>query len=168
MRVYTYVGSQDIYEKVKGHPPGKAIRSIADLKEWLFSQADYVETDGNVWATYVVKEDLVLYLAPRRSEHVACAAGGSVVAAGEMSFSPVKGELLTCTNQSLGYCPDVDCWKEVESALDYAKIEHEGCFTDEYIIRRCPKCNQKNIVKDGLFECGSCWSELPNEWNFDS
>jgi hypothetical protein len=57
--------------------------------------------------TFVVAPDGLPRLAPRRSEHVALAAGRDVLATGEMMFIHESGarRVLEATNQSTGYCP---------------------------------------------------------------
>ena len=46
-------------------------------------------------------------------------------------------------------------------------VPHPGRFTQEIVFRRCPACEERNVVKDGWFVCGLCGAELPEEWNFD-
>ena len=65
------------------------------------------ENGGGEPFTFVVDLEGVLRLAPRRSEHVACAGGRPVLSAGEVSFErgPDGWEVTSATNQSTGYCP---------------------------------------------------------------
>jgi hypothetical protein len=51
-------------------------------------------------------------------------------------------------------------------ALDRIGVPHPGRFTTEMVFRRCRKCGERNVVKDGWFACGVCGAELPAEWNF--
>jgi hypothetical protein len=110
----------------------------------------------------------LLRLAPRRSEHVACAAGADVLAAGEITLRRIENgwAAAAVSNQSTGYCPDPDCWPAVAAALDRAGIAYGGGFTEEFTFRRCPECGQRNIVKDAVFFCAVCDAELPASWNF--
>jgi hypothetical protein len=86
--------------------------------------------------TFVVALDGLLRLARRSSEHVACAEGHDVLAAGEMTFAAEPGWHVTeVTNQSTGYCPDPDCWPAVAGALDRVGVPHPGGFTDLVIFR---------------------------------
>lgn len=114
--------------------------------------------------TFVVGADGVLRVAARRSEHVACAGGSPVLAAGEITFDPA-GTVVDVSNQSTGYCPDLVSWQAVAAALDGAGIAHPGGFTHEVVFRRCPRCTEINVVRDGYFVCVFCESDLPAAWN---
>jgi hypothetical protein len=160
---YTYVGSQEIRRAVAEHPAGVPILSVRDCEEWLTAHPDAL-TEG---ATYVVDLQARLRLAPRRSEHVACAGGGEVLAAGEVRFrragtQPAVAEL---SNQSTGYCPDTTCWAAAALALGRAGIPAPQGFTFEVVFRRCPRCRELNLVKEGWFVCAFCEADLPGEWN---
>jgi hypothetical protein len=111
-----------------------------------------------------------LRLAPRRSEHVDCAAGQPVLAAGEVRFARdgAGWSVSEITNQSTGYCPDPDSWPAVAVALDRIGLAHPGDFTHKLVFRRCPGCGQLNIVRDGDFACGVCGSAWPAQWNIGS
>lgn len=119
--------------------------------------------------TFVIDAKGSLRLAPRRSEHVACAGGGVVLSAGEITFAEVPGgwEAVEVSNQSTGYCPEASSWPAVRDALDRAGVAHPGRFTDEYVFRRCPGCGERNVVKDDYFMCAVCDGDLPAVWNFD-
>ncbi|MEU8825696.1 hypothetical protein [Streptomyces sp. NPDC048636] len=71
------------------------------------------------------------------------------------------------SNQSTGCCPDISSWTAVGKALDRAGIAAPGGFAHEVIFRRCPGCQQLNIVRDGHFVCVFCDTPLPLEWNVD-
>lgn len=45
-------------------------------------------------------------------------------------------------------------------------VGHPGRFTTEIEFRRCPKCGERNVVKDEWFACEVCGSTLPLDWNF--
>ncbi|TCO61994.1 hypothetical protein EV192_102131 [Actinocrispum wychmicini] len=119
--------------------------------------------------TFIVDTDGVLRLAPRRSEHVACASGGMVLCAGEMSFCREAGRWRVgeVSNQSTGYCPDVTSWPAVAEALDRAGIRRPAGFTHEVVFRRCTNCQEHNIVREDDFVCVFCDAVLPQEWNVD-
>ena len=87
------------------------------LARWL---ADRPADELGEPFTFVVSLDGGLRLAPRRSEHVDCAAGQPVLAAGEVLFARegARWSVSEISNQSTGYCPDPDSWPMVASALD--------------------------------------------------
>lgn len=160
-RSYSYVGPDEIKAQVA--PVGTAISSRAELRAWVALHAGDREY-GVVPATFTVTLDGVLRIAPRRSEHVACAGGGPVLAAGELFFDGDR--LEGASNQSTGFCPEPTCWEAVAIALDRAGIPHPGRFTIEIVFRRCGACGERNLVKDDWFACAVCDAELPREWNF--
>ena len=165
MRHYKYVGPAAILKAVADSPPGVLIRRFTDLSAWLIDQAEDAASDGTITATFVVDVNGVLLLAPRRSEHVACAAGGPVQSAGEITMSP-HGEVLEISNLSTGFCPEPESWSGVAAALDQIPIQHPGQFTTSVVFRLCPACGERNVVKDSWFVCEFCGGDLPDEWNF--
>ncbi|GAA1574266.1 hypothetical protein GCM10009678_66220 [Actinomadura kijaniata] len=152
MRRYPYVGPAELRRDV-GAATGFAVASPGDLRGWL------EDRDADEPFTYVVALDGTLLLAPRRSEHVACAGGAPVLAAGEIAFA--DGAAVEVTNQSTGYCPDPDSWTAVAAALEAAGLAHPGGFTAAYVFRRCGACGQLNIVKDHHYFCAVCDGPLP-------
>jgi hypothetical protein len=108
-------------------------------------------------------------VAPRRSEHVACAGGEPVLSAGEISFARDGKRWMVneVSNQSTGYCPDVTSWPAVAAALERAGLDHPGRFTHAVLFRRCPHCRENNIVRDNDFICVFCGTALPETWNVD-
>jgi hypothetical protein len=155
---YAYAGPFHIRDATvtPGVRGGVPIASPEDLRGWLAGR-DADERDEPF--TYVVDEDETLLVAPRRSEHVACAGGEPVLAAGEITFEGAV--VVAVTNQSTGYRPDPSCWPAVASALDRAGLRHPDGFTDEFRFRRCEACGQLNIVKDDHFVCAICDADLP-------
>ncbi len=125
--------------------------------------------DGQVAATFVIDPDGMSRLADRRSEHVAFAAGRCVLPAGEMFFSS-RGETIVeeVSNLSTGCCPQPCTWEAVGRALDMIGVGHPGRFTTEIEFRRCPKCGERNVVKDDWFVCQFCGGDLPEFWNFEA
>jgi len=160
---YTYVGPEEIRRSVASFPAGSAIASLRDLETWLVANPDALE-EG---ATYVVDLQALLRLAPRRSEHVACAGGEEVLAAGEIRFQKRGSQLAVAevSNQSTGYCPDTDCWAAVALALGRTGMTPPPGFTHEVIFRRCARCGERNLVKEGWFVCVFCDADLPAGWN---
>jgi hypothetical protein len=121
---------------------------------------------GLITATFVIDSKAKLRLADRRSEHVVCAGGQPVCAAGEMTVDTASLAVVEVTNQSVGYCPEPESWPTVAAALDNIGVEHPGNYTTSLIFRRCPKCGETNIVKDNWFKCAVCAAKLPDEWNY--
>ncbi|MFF3838231.1 hypothetical protein [Streptomyces sp. NPDC001930] len=166
-RSYRYVGPIELKAAVRSGDGGRRIGSAADFDGWIVEQsaAELAEP-----FTFVVGTDGVLRLAPRRSEHVACADGDAVLSAGEISFmrEADRWTASEVSNQSTGYCPDVTSWAEVARALDAVGLRRPSRFTHEVIFRRCPNCQEHNIVREDDFVCVFCTSDLPAAWNVDS
>ncbi|MER6464386.1 hypothetical protein ABT278_28520 [Streptomyces sp. NPDC001228] len=165
-RSYRYVGPAELKAAVRPDDGGRRIGSATAFDGWIAEQpaAELIEP-----FTFVVGEDEVLRLAPRRSEHVACAGGDRVLGAGEISFARTAGRWTVneVSNQSTGYCPDVTSWPEVARALDAVDLPHPSGFTHEVVFRRCPNCQEHNIVREDDFVCVFCGSDLPVAWNVD-
>ncbi|RKH05629.1 hypothetical protein D7X74_34440 [Corallococcus sp. CA047B] len=163
LEAYAYVGPEAIRRAVVSHPVGASIRSAEELDRWLRSHPEAVH-EGT---TYVVDLSGCLRLAPRRSEHVACAGGEEVLAAGELHFrSTARGwDVAEVSNQSTGYCPDTSCWTAVAHALSRAGIHGLTGFTHEIVFRRCSRCGELNLVKEQWFVCAFCEADLPARWN---
>ena len=160
-RLYRYVGPADIRDLARDQPAGLPVRSPQELA------AAVAHLPPPPW-TYVVDAAGVLRVADRHSEHVACAGGGPVFAAGECSIG-ASGETDFVSNQSTGYCPDLPCWRAVVDAWVRAGLElAQDGFDAECTFRRCDACGARGIVKDDHFECAECGGPLPTHWNFDS
>lgn len=163
-RRYRYVGPADIRTCIRPGGEGWRVGSPADFEQWAAAQSVSEMADP---FTFVVDTSGILRLAPRRSEHVACAGGDLVLSAGEISFHEASGRWTVgeVTNQSTGYCPDTGSWPSVADALDRAGIERPSGFTHQVVFRRCPACGQLNIVREAYFVCVFCEADLPSEWN---
>jgi hypothetical protein len=157
-RIYQYIGPAEVLAAVRPSALGHAVLAMEDI------------TGASEPFTFVIDLDGTLRLAPRRSEHVACAGGRPVLSAGEITFEkgPDGWEVTAATNQSTGYCPEPSSWPAVARALDRIGVTRPGWFTDEFTFRRCPQCGERNLVRDGDFTCAICDAELPTSWNFDS
>jgi hypothetical protein len=158
------VGPEEIRARAVGAAPGAPIPSPESLRSWLRGQSESVTGEGG-WATYVVDLSGRLLVAPRRTEHVACASGAAVLAAGEIQFT-TDAHVAAVTNNSTGYCPAEHCWAAVQSAMDSAGLSHPSVFTFVAHFRRCPRCGERNLVKDDWYFCALCDAELPRDWNF--
>lgn len=121
---YRYIGPDAIRLRNVKSPVGIEITTSPDLESWLTAQsaARYVA------ATYIVELAGRLRLADRHAEHVACAGGEAVLAAGEMFFRRDDDvwRVVEVTNQSTGYCPEPTCWPAVADALDHIGVAHPG------------------------------------------
>ncbi|MQY34400.1 hypothetical protein SRB17_23690 [Streptomyces sp. RB17] len=136
-RSYRYVGPEDVKAAVRRGESGTVIRTAAEFADWAVTRTREELSEP---FTFVIGLDGALRLAPRRSEHVACAGGEPVLGAGEIGFREDAGRwaVREVSNQSTGYCPDTDSWPAVAAALDRAGLGLPGTFTDEVIFRRCP------------------------------
>jgi hypothetical protein len=165
-RCYRYVGPAELKAAVRRGDGGRRISSSAEFHGWIGEQpaAELAEP-----FTFVVGTDGVLRLATRRSERVACAGGDVVLGAGEIGFlrEADRWTVSEVSNQSTGYCPDVGFWAEVARALDAVELGRPSGFTHEVVFRRCPDCQEHNIVREGDFACVFCGSDLPATWNVD-
>lgn len=152
---YPYVGPERLRLDAREAPPGRRITSLA-----LLEQAEEV-------STFVVGLDGVLRLAPRRSEHIACAGAPEVLAAGELHLvrAPNGLRVVSVSNQSTGFCPSVESWPEVQAALSFEGLVLPRAFTHAIEFRRCVQCREVNIVKESWFVCVFCDAALPLEWN---
>jgi hypothetical protein len=159
VRRYRYVGPPDVH--AVGHDVVVA-STREELDGWLRRH------DAREPFTYVVDLDGRLRLAPRHSEHIACAGGGDVLAAGEMSFvvGPEGWRVVGISNQSTGFCPDLDSWDAVAAALDGLGVPRPDGLTEAIVFRRCDACDQRNVVREGDFICALCGAALPLAWNF--
>lgn len=161
MTLYEYVGPPEL----RAHPLQTErflIGSPVDALRWAQKQPH-----GEMVATFVADESGKLWLANRRSEHIACARGGRVQAAGELELeiSGKRVEVVTATNQSTGFCPRIESWGALELALDAVGLTHPPYWTTAFEFRRCPTCGALNLVKEQWFVCATCEAALPLEWN---
>lgn len=168
--MYFYVGNKSIQKGVSNYPSGTPIKSQLDLVRWI--SRNYLQQPDSspyITATFVIDRSGYLRLAPRHSEHVACAGNQPVLSAGEITFLKVadRYEVTEISNQSTGYCPEPESYYYVQQALNKIPITSPDRFTSEFIFRLCNYCEQINIVKDNWFLCGVCNRELPTGWNFD-
>jgi hypothetical protein len=158
-RVHRYVGPPEIAARALAMPGGVEVATPESLPRALAALG--APRAGTF--TYVVDVRGALRLADRSSEHVACAGGAPVLAAGELHVE--GGRIAWATNLATGYCPVVESEHALRAALERARLARPGSFT-AYEMRRCGACGARNVVKDG-FECAECDAPLPSEWNFD-
>ncbi|MFJ2091693.1 hypothetical protein ACIOEW_20830 [Streptomyces sp. NPDC087901] len=148
--LHPYVGPADILAAVRRDSRGRPFEPSA-------------VREGEVY-TFVVTVEGVLRLAPRRSEHVACAGGAPVLGAGEITLVRAGGHWVAeeITNQSTGYCPDAEMsWPAVAAALEAAAVVHSGGFTSAFTFRWCDGCGALNVVREQYYVCAMCDLDLP-------
>lgn len=136
---YAYIGPASVLARAMEEPAGVAITDRGALARWLLAN-DEATREG---ATFVVTDDGVLRVAPRRSEHVACARSELVLTAGEIVFARgANGSLKVSevTNQSTGYAPEPSSFPAVAGALDALGIERPATWSAAFVFRRCPRC----------------------------
>lgn len=165
-KLYRYVGPADLLALVVPGAGDARLDSAEAFATWASGRSAEELAEP---FTFVVDGRAVLRLAPRRSEHVVCAAGEPVLAAGEIAFraGAIGWSVSEVTNQSTGYCPDPSCWAAVAAALERAGLIHPAAFTAEVVFRRCPECRELNIVREQDFVCVFCDADLPAIWNVD-
>lgn len=158
-------------EKTEAHPANSSrMRIVAalDVIHWAQQTKQCPEENNTVTATFIVDLDGALWIADRRSEHLACANGRDVLSAGEITFDldARPARVVSVSNQSLGYCPEPESWLSVAKALQTVGIPAPGKFTAEFIFRLCDACGTANVVRDHWFVCAVCGAELNQKWNF--
>lgn len=165
MKLYQYIGPPEIAVRTLCQPTGVPIHSTSDVRNWMRETHQGFGCQG-VIATFVVDSTGRVLIADRRSEHVACAGGQPVRSAGEMAFSVGKEiEVVEVSNQSVGYCPEPETWPAVADALSRANIAAPDDFSLKCVFRRCTRCGNVTIVKDGNFRCGCYGAALPLTYN---
>ncbi len=165
MREYVYVDDTDILSGLTPESLRGQIKTPQDILRWCVQNEPNLK---QVTVTFIIALDKTLWINDRRSEHVLCANGEKVLSAGEMSFL-IDGdtiEVTEVTNQSTGYCPEPESWPIVAKVLADIGLSAPETFTTEYVFRRCDKCDNINLVKDGWFVCGVCDADLSPTWNF--
>ena len=163
---YKYVGPNSLAHLATSNTPRCRIDSPADVIRWIKESDQQLEHGQIIFATFIVSPSLELWIADRQSEHIACARGGPVASAGEMMFDLTEDVAVEyVTNQSTGFCPEPSSWPSVKASLQRACLEAPEGFSVAFDFRRCLKCKTINIIKDGIFECSVCESELPAIWN---
>jgi hypothetical protein len=166
MRYYQYIGPEEIREAVTDAPAGAIIGSAQAIELWV--RAHCSGALARVTVTFVIDAQGQLRIADRRSEHVACAGGGLVRSAGELTLERDGADgwaVEDISNQSTGFCPEPSSWPAVARALDSAGLRHPGEFTRAFEFRRCEACGELVLVKDDWFVCLACDADLPRAYN---
>lgn len=168
MKLYTYVGPDSIRATARFDTPRHAVVDAAELLSWVSAHLGFSRRDHQITLTYVVRPPNLLFVADRHSEHVACARGEMVLTAGEITFERHGSDLrlLDTSNLSTGYCPESISWPALSSALVAAGFPKIEGFTQPFEFRYCIPCQQTCVIKDDVFECPSCFTNLPHDWNY--
>jgi hypothetical protein len=168
-RHYHYLGSDDLTQIPANPPYRQQVQNGEDVTQWIRSSQQDLGQERRVTATFIVDLDQRLWIADRHSEHVVCAGGRDVLAAGESTFRLDGGLVVVAevTNQSTGYCPEPSCWEVLARVLEHIGLAHPAGFTTNFLFRRCWKCGTTNIVKDDWWECEVCAEPPSPEWNYD-
>jgi hypothetical protein len=151
---YAYVGPSWILPSVSDRAPA-AERSA------LVRQIELLGWDEPL--SFVICDPGELILGPRQTEHVRLAGGDAVLAAGEIQFTRTATalEVVYVSNQSTGFCPSPECWSAVADALNRLGVVHNNEFAAAFEFRICRHCGAINLIKDAVFVCELCSSELP-------
>ncbi|AFM06300.1 hypothetical protein Fleli_3998 [Bernardetia litoralis DSM 6794] len=168
IQLYSYVGSQEIFDSVDINFVGYKISKSKDILNWIEKTAQEL-INNSIIATFIINENHQLVINDRHSEHVQCAGGKNVISAGEISFLIEKKDKISIneiSNQSTGYCPKPESWKYVEKVLSKIEIEYPNYFTLAFDFRLCTNCQTINLIKEQVFECQMCETELDLKWNF--
>jgi hypothetical protein len=166
-RHYDFVGPESL-SGLRRQPDCLNPTSAFDIGGWLKSKLPSGRIKGGIYVTFIIDVDEQLWIADRCSEHVACADGGPVLAAGEMVFDLHCGdvEVIEVSNQSTGFCPEPSCWDVIARVLDRLRLVRPEALSHSFDFRRCPSCQAINVIKNDIFECDICGEDLPCEWNF--
>lgn len=172
MRRYAYVGPPEHLAAAAGQERGDLVLRAHDVRAWALRTDQAANDEGLIRATYTVADEgdagWALRVADYGREHVACAGGGPVLAAGVAWFevAPLSVTVIRIDNHSTGFCPEPGCWPAVAALLDAAGIGRPARFTKELVFRRCA-CGQRNVVHDDHWVCAVCDAALPRDWNFE-
>jgi hypothetical protein len=167
-RQYKYVGPAELKQRLRPENHCIQVSSVADLIPWMTSFLPSSQTRGRIPATFIIDTAEQLWMADRHSEHVACADGENVLAAGEMIFERHETQTFVAevTNQSTGYCPEPECWEVIARVLDRLEISRPTRLTVAFEFRRCKQCGTTNLIKENVFECAVCDTPLSWTWNY--
>src|SRR5690349_11887880 len=108
-RLFRYLGPAELASQASATIERLQPVSPDEVRVWLNARA------RRSYFTFVVDEAGRLWLSDRGTEHVACARGGAVLAAGEIELA-LRGDVPCVeyvSNQSTGYCPEPSCWSAV-------------------------------------------------------
>ncbi|AZZ91839.1 hypothetical protein EUZ85_14310 [Hahella sp. KA22] len=170
MPLYSYVGPKDLLLLVDNDVERFAIYSHLDVLDWKSKTEQTLQKDKTITATYIIDTNDTLYIGDRHMEHVSCAIGDHIKAAGEITFEITTHQvsIIGATNQSTGYCPEKSCWNELRKALEKTSMRTVNGFTESFEFRICTHCKTINIIKESVFYCAVCDSKLSKHWNINN
>ena len=168
MKKYRYVGPKEIEKYGQSDIVRICLESSDSVLSWIQQTGQQEDMNGEITATYIVDTTGKIWITDRHYEHVACARGVQVLSAGEISFSFESNsvEVSYLSNQSTGYCPEPDSWTAVQNALTSTSLPFPNRWSKEFHFRRCSSCLSINVVKDDVYICAVCNSDLDLKWNF--
>ena len=157
MTSYPYIGPDHILERVYENFQGFRIGIPMDFLIWIHQTKQKLQ-NGILTVTYVINEEKQLLIADRHSEHVQCAFGQPVLAAGELTIEVDKQhvEIFEISNQSTGYCPHVNSWSVVEEVLSKMGMVYPDYFTSAFTFGYCDTCQKPSILKGFDDNCSRC------------
>lgn len=168
-RLFGFAGNADLLRESRNSPGGHLAATPADLTHALAALGVSGKREASF--TYTVDTRGILRLADLRSEHVDCASGEPVTAAGEVTLLLTRTgcEAIEANNRSTGYCPEpVLSWAPFAAALARAGIAGPSFFTETHHFRVCETCNILNAISPHkAWVCPGCGHDLPKEWNPD-
>ena len=166
MRLYAYVGPPEIRSQADAGIPRLQVTPDQRLRD-LRKALELGDGADALILTFVVDAEGRLWVSDRHAEHVACARGADILAAGELTLADDAGlRVIAATNQSTGYCPEPESWQALAAALRSAGIPHPPGFEHAFEFRRCVRCQATVLIKDDVFECTECGAPLSPSWNF--
>lgn len=169
MRRYRFIGRACFIPKKEAMPPRFHVTSPDAVVDWIERTQPEPEWDTSLPATFIVDQGGTMWIADRRSEHVACARLGDVLAAGEIFFEHNAGAISAArvTNQSTGYCTEPESFPAVAQSLSMVGIDCPSEYDPAFTFRYCHPCQNVCIIKDDDFTCPVCSGALPLDWNFE-
>ncbi len=88
-----FIGRESFIPKADEMPDRFELTSSDDVRDWIDKTRLEPEWDDTLPATFIVDLAGALWIADRRSEHVACARMTPVLAAGVIFFEQRKGKV---------------------------------------------------------------------------
>lgn len=166
MRLYHYIGPKELLRSLDNTSPRHELTGPSGLEQ--FAKSIGVSFwNGSATFSYVVLPPMRLFIADRRSEHLACARGEPVLTAGEITFTKGSSglEVSAANNLSTGYCPESSSWGALDLALRAANLSGIHGFAPSFEFRFCAECSMTCVIKNEVYECPRCLGVLPREWN---